>query len=343
MSKTLRFWGRWTSVFLVLPLLCFTGCGTNGPKYMLITNGVSPFWDAMVKGMQEEAKQLHVNADWRGPNPSENTVQIQMFNDALAAHVDGIGLSAIDPNGITPTINKAVDSGLPVICFDSDAPNSKRLAYLGTNNYEAGYIAGKAALKLFPHGGKLVAFVGTMSQDNARQRYNGFLDAIKGSNVQFIAPPYQDNQDKGMARSNVQDAITRYMSKGLNGLVGLYSYNGPAIIAALQAQNLRSKFKVICFDGDPATLKGLQQGMVDLTVVQKPFQFGRLSIELLNLLHQNHNNVDSALHQMMPELESLGMKVDMQKHTIDTGVTVVTPENAESFINDLHAHGLSST
>lgn len=343
MTTSLRTVLRCTSFLILLTLIGVAGCGPSGPKYMLITNGVSPFWDAMVKGMRQEAQQLHVQADWRGPNPSENTVQIQMFNDALAAHVDGIGLSAIDPTGITPTINKAVDSGLPVICFDSDAPNSKRLAYLGTDNYEAGYIAGKAALKLFPHGGKLIAFVGTMSQDNARERYKGFQDAIAGSNVQFIAPPYQDNQDKGKARANVEDAITRYMSQGLNGLVGLYSYNGPAIIAAIQAHNLRSKFKIICFDGDPATLKGLQENMVDLTVVQKPFQFGRLSIELLNLLHQNHNNVDAALQQMQPELTSLGMKVDIKNHKIDTGVTVVTPANAGPFIQDLKEKGIEST
>ncbi len=315
----------------------------GAPTYRLITNGISPFWDSMVKGMTEEASALKVNAGWSGPNPSNNTEQIKIFNDDMAAHADGIGLSAVDPNGITPTINQAIAQGIPVISFDSDAPGSNRLAYLGTNNYQAGLLAGKAALKLFPNGGKLIAFVGTMSQDNARQRYQGFEDAIKGSSVQFIAQPMQDNQDKGAAISNVTNAITRYMSQGLNGLVGLYSYNGPAIIAAVQRLNLRSKYKIICFDGDPATLKGLTTGMVDLTVVQKPFEFGKLSIELLNELHNNHNNVDKAFQDMKPELDKLGMKVDMKKHTIDTGVTVITPANAAPFLQYLKEKGIEST
>ncbi len=316
---------------------------SSKPTYMLITNGTSPFWVSLDKGSKEVGSTLKVDAERQSPNPSNTVQQIRIFKDALAKGVKGIGISVIDPAAMTPTINQAVASHVPVICFDSDAPDSNRLAYLGTNNFNAGFLAGQAARKLFPNGGKLMAFVGTMSQQNAIDRYNGFLKALQGSNITFLAPPMIDNQDKNVAQTNIQNAITKYQSQGLNGLVGLYSYDGPAIINVVQQENLRSKMKIICFDGDPETLKGLADGMVDLTVVQSPYQEGRLSIMLLNYLNQDKGNVNQALQQLKPELDKLKMPLNMQNHTIDTGVTVVTPANAPAFLQMLKEKGIAST
>jgi ribose transport system substrate-binding protein len=314
----------------------------GGGTYKLITNGVSPFWDSLAKGREVADQQLGTHSDWSGPTPAQNAEQVKLFNDAIAAKVDGIGVSVIQPDALQPTIDKAVDGGIPVITFDSDAPKSKRLAYIGTNNYQAGVEAGKATLKQFPNGGKLIAFVGNMSQDNSIERYNGFKDAIKGSNITFIADPLLDGADKNKARQNVEDAITRYGTQGLNGLVGLYSYDGPAILNAVEAHHLRDKMKVICFDGDPQTLAGLAAGNVDVTVVQKPFEFGRLSVMLLNLIKKD-KTIDAALTELQPELDKLGMKVDSAKHIIDTGVTVVTKENAAEFLKGLKEKGIEST
>ncbi len=329
-----------------------SGTPTNGapaaapagaPSYMLITNGLSPFWDAMTKGMNDEGAKLKVNVSWQGPNPSDSAHQISIFHDAMAKGVDGIGMSSVDPSAITPLINQAVGQGVPVISFDSDAANSKRLAYVGTNNYEAGFKIGQYVKTLFPNGGKLVAFVGTMSQENAIDRYRGLQDALKGTNITFLAPPLLDNQDKTKAQTNVQDAVQRYQGQGLNGLVGLYSYDGPAILNVVKQENLLGKIKVICFDGDPETLAGLKDGTVDVTVVQKPYMFGKISILLLNYLHQDHNNIDQAFQQIAPEIKKLGMTMDMAKHIIDTGVTVVTPKNAGPFLQDLKEKGIAST
>ncbi len=313
------------------------------PTFMLITNGTSPFWVSLDKGSTEVGQTLGVNALRQSPNPSNNVQQIRIFKDALAKGVKGIGISVIDPVAMTSTINQAVASHVPVICFDSDAPTSNRLAYLGTNNFNAGFLAGQAARKLFPNGGKLMAFVGTMSQQNAIDRYNGFLKALQGSNITFLAPPMIDQQDKNAAQANIQNAITKYANKGLNGLVGLYSYDGPAIINVVTQENLRSKMKIICFDGDPETLKGLADGMVDLTVVQTPYEEGRLSIMLLNYLNKDGGNIDQALKQLKPELDKLNMPLNMKNHTIDTGVTVVTPANAPAFLQKLKEKGIAST
>lgn len=316
--------------------------GATG-TYKVITNGISPFWTSMGKGLDQAVADLKVKADWQGPNPAEHNAQVKIFNDALSAKVDGIAISPIEADAITATIDKAVADGTPVICFDSDAAKSKRMAYIGTNNFEAGKAAGTEAVKLFPNGGKLVAFVGNMGAQNARDRYNGFKEALKGSKVEFIAEPFEDNKDKSKARKNVEDAITKYQAQGLNGLVGLYSYNGPAIVGAVDASGItRDKMKVICFDGEPETLKNLAANKVDVTVVQKPYEFGRLSVMLLNLIKKD-KTIDAALSEIKPELDKQNMKLNTADHIIDTGVDVITPANAQPFLQKLKEKGLELT
>ena len=317
--------------------------GAGGGKYTMITNGVSPFWNSMGKGIDQANKDLGITGNFTAPNPADHNAQVKVFQDVMTSKVDGVGISPIEADAMAATIDKAIADGIPVICYDSDAPKSKRMAYLGTNNYDAGKTAGTEAVKLFPGGGKLIAFVGNMGAQNARDRYNGFKDALKGSNVTFIAEPFEDHVDKGKARKNVEDAITKYQGQGLNGLVGLYSYNGPAIVGAVDAAGLtRDKMKVICFDGEPDTLKNLAANKVDLTVVQKPYEFGRIGMMLLNYIHKD-KDIDKALNELKPELDKMGMKLDTANHIIDTGVDVVTPANAQPFLQKLKEKGLEST
>ena len=314
----------------------------GAPKFKVVTNGISPFWTAMSVGLYQADIDLKVNGDWQAPEPDTNAAQVKVIQDALASKTDGIAVSVIEDKALKTTIDDAVKAGVPVITFDSDSAESARMCYLGTNNFEAGRAAGETAKKLFPNGGKLVAFVGNMSAQNARDRYNGFKEALKGTNITFIKDtPYEDNKDTSVARKNVEDAIAKYGSQ-LTGCVGLYSYNGPAIIHAVQSAGVRDKMKIICFDGEPETLASLAKGEVDVTVVQKPYEFGRLSIMLLNLIKKD-GGIDKALDDLKPELDKLNMKLDKAKHSIDTGVDVITPENAKPFLDKLKERGLKST
>jgi ribose transport system substrate-binding protein len=307
-------------------------------RLMLLTNGDSPFWDPMRKGMEEVAAELHCQAQRQSPPGAEHNAQKRIFDDAVASGVAGIAVSPIQSDAFAPVIDRAVSQGIPVITFDSDSEKSKRLAYIGTNNYEAGRRAGDEAVKLFPRGGKLIAFVGNMGAQNARDRYRGFLDAVKGHGIEMLQGPFEDDKDRARAQRNVADAITRYGDK-INGLLGLYSYNGPAIVTEVVKAGIRSKVKVLCFDGEPQTLKALQAGLVDFTVVQKPYQFGRLCTRLLYLTKTK--GFDVAMQELKPELNALGMRVS--GNVIDTGVDVVTPKNATEFIRRLHEKGLEST
>ncbi|MDE2126684.1 MAG: substrate-binding domain-containing protein [Armatimonadetes bacterium] len=314
----------------------------TGPVLVkVITNGNSPFWDSMGKGLADEitALQLSPQSGWTAPPGTDNDSQKTAFEQAMAANADGIAVSTIDAAAFSAVINSGIAKGIPVITFDSDSPTSERLVYIGTNNYASGKLLGQQVVKLLPQGGNMVAFVGNMSADNAKQRYNGFLDSINGHNITMLQDPYEDNADiVGKAHSNVADAITKYGSK-INGFLGLYSYNGPAIVDEVKKAGLIGKVKICCFDGEPRTLDNLLAGLVDVTVVQKPYQFGRLSAEMLYQI--NRVGLDAALKLIDPELKKLGMT--RNGPIIDTGVQVITPANAKPFIQDLHAKGLTST
>jgi ABC-type sugar transport system substrate-binding protein len=161
-------------------------------------------------------------------------------------------------------LNKVAEKS-KLITFDSDAPKSKRLLYIGTNNYEAGKVLGAHIVKLLPNGGKIAVFVGTLSADNAAQRLAGVEAALKGHNI-TIVDKREDNTDRAKARSNVEDIVNA--RSDLNLVVGLYSYNGPAIASALESLGKKGKVLAAVFDEEDGTLDGVASGVVSATVVQ---------------------------------------------------------------------------
>jgi ribose transport system substrate-binding protein len=308
----------------------------------IITNNSSSFWTGMEKGMEDGKAEVCCESQKvvpSGATPTQND-QKAAFEQQVAANVDGIAVTPIDPDAFAPVIDKAIEQKIPVVTFDSDSPKSKRLAYVGTNNFEAGKKAGEEAVKLLPNGGKFVAFVGNMSAQNAIDRYNGFLEAVKGHNIEPLQEPFQDKADKtGAAYRNVADAITKYGDK-INLFLGIWSYNGPAIIDEVAKAKLTGKVKIVAFDGDPKTLDALSKGTVDAAVVQKPYEFGRLCTKLLFLI--NRKGLKAAMEDMKPDFDKLGMTV--KDNIVDTGVEVITPgPSATEFLKKLKEKGLETT
>jgi ribose transport system substrate-binding protein len=174
-------------------------------------------------------------------------------------------------------------------------------------------VLGQQIVKLLPSGGKMAVFVGTLSADNAAQRLAGIQDAINGHNIEIV-DKREDNTDRAKARSNVEDIINAHPD--LNLVCGLWSYNGPAIAAAIDALGKKDKVLAAVFDEEDGTLKGIESDTIQVTVVQKPFQFGYLSSKWM---HDLATDPDKAMAEIPKDKK------------IDTGVEVIKKDNVADF------------
>ncbi len=244
-------------------------------KLAFVCNNAATFWTIARSGCDDAAKALgNVAVDFRIPGNGQASEQQQILNDLVAAGVDGIAVSPIDPANQTDFLNKIASQTL-LICHDSDAPESKRVCYIGTDNFAAGQEAGKLIKEALPNGGKIMVFVGSMDAENAKNRFGGIKKELEGSNVQIV-DVRTDETDQARAQKNAEDTLVKYPD--ISCLVGLWNYNGPAILNAVRAAGKAGQVKIVCFDENDETLEGVEKGDIFGTVVQQPYEFGKQAI-----------------------------------------------------------------
>jgi ribose transport system substrate-binding protein len=243
-----------------------------------VTNNPDPFWNIAKKGIDKAAAELpDFNIEFKAPSEATAAKQKEILEDLVVKGVKGIAVSPVDPANMKADLD-AIASKTALICHDSDAPDTNRLCYIGTDNIAAGRMAGEEVKKALPNGGKIMVFVGKKDAQNAKERYQGLTEALKGTKVQVL-DIRTDDTDHARAKQNVSDTITA--NPDIAGLVGLWSYNGPAIINAVTEAKKENAIKIICFDEADETLKGIEDGIVSATIVQQPFEFGYQSAHML--------------------------------------------------------------
>lgn len=280
-------------------------------KFAFVTNNASEFWKIAAAGVRKYESESKIQVDVKMPSNGTTEEQNQILENLASQGYDGIAVSAIAPNDQVPVLNK-VAAKTKLITFDSDAPKSNRLLYIGTNNYEAGKALGEEIKKLLPNGGKMAVFVGTLAADNAAQRFKGIQDVVTPAKIEIV-DRREDGTDRGKAKSNVEDILNAH--KDLNLVAGLWSYNGPAIAQALVGSQKKGKVLAAVFDEEDGTLTAIEDGSVSCTVVQKPFQFGYLSSKWM--------------HDLATKPEAAAA-IPANK-TIDTGVEVINKANVAEF------------
>jgi ribose transport system substrate-binding protein len=298
---------------LALFVPTWTARADDPVKMAFVTNNASEFWKIAAAGVHAYEKEAGVKVDIYMPTNGKVEEQNQILENLVSQGYKAIAVSAIAPKDQISAINRAAKKA-KVICFDSDAPKSKRLCYIGTDNFQAGQTLGKEIVKLLPTGGKMAVFVGTLSADNAAQRLAGIEDAIKGHNIEIVAKK-EDETDRNKARTNVENVINAYSD--INLLCGLWSYNGPGIAKAIKASGKKGKIIGAVFDEEEDTLAAIADGTITVTVVQKPYQFGYLS------------------SKMMHQLATKGEAVIPTNKNIDTGVQVINKDNVADFKAEL--------
>jgi ribose transport system substrate-binding protein len=273
---------------LALTSLLLTGCNNQSastssnaspgdkPLHLaFVTNNAANFWTIARAGTVQATKDVdNLTVDFVIPSQATAADQKSKIDDLLAKGVDGIAMSPIDPANQVGMINDAAKQAL-IFTQDSDAANSDRTCYIGTDNKAAGRQAGAMVKQALPNGGKIMVFVGKIDAQNAKDRFEGLKEALQGSNV-TILDVKTDNTDTVKAKSNATDTIVTVPD--IAGMVGLWSYNGPAIVNAVKDAGKIGQIKIVCFDEDPETLAGVKDGSIYATIVQQPFEFGRLAI-----------------------------------------------------------------
>ncbi len=257
-----------------------SGGGSSAKHHRLafVTNNASDYWTIARKGTEKATTDMPtVSVDFRIDSDGTAAEQQRVVDDLLAKGIEGIAISPVDPANQTPMLNKAASQAL-VITQDSDAPNSNRACYIGTDNVAAGRQAGQLVKEALPQGGKIMVFVGVLDAANAQQRYQGLKEALQGSNVQIV-DVRTDNTDRVRAKSNAADTLVN--NPDIAGMVGLWAYNGPAILGAVRDAGKIGKVKIVCFDEDDETLAGIKDNAIYATVVQQPYEFGFRSIEMM--------------------------------------------------------------
>jgi len=278
-----RLWLLTLSLLLLVPSCnsadkADSGAAPKELKLAFVTNNNSDFWTIARKGMEKADNELaDVSAEFKIDSDGTAAEQKRIVDDLLTRGVDGIAISPVDPQNQTPLINDAARKAL-IFTQDSDAPDSDRACYVGTDNVAAGRQAGELIKEVLPSGGKIMLFVGKLDARNAQERIQGIKEVLNGTKVEII-DVRTDDTDSARAKSNAADTIVKYSD--IKALVGLWSYNGPAILSAVKDAKRVGQIKIVTFDEAEDTLAGIREGAIYGTVVQQPFEFGYQAIKLM--------------------------------------------------------------
>lgn len=295
---------------LLVALAVFTvpGCSGNAddrPTVAYVTNGIASFWDIAEKGARDAGANPKINVKVEVIMPPRGVPdQKRLVEDLLTRGVQGVAISPIDPDNQGELLD-AIAARTHLITHDSDAPKSKRLCYIGVDNYEAGRECGELVKKALPKGGKVMIFVGRLGQANARLRRQGLIDELldrTNDPTRYDNPDAElpgkmftilgtrtDDFDHAKAKSRAQDAITAYPD--MVGMIGLFAYNPPILLDAVKDAGKLGKIKIIAFDEDDKTLQGIVDGHIDGTIVQNPYRYGYESVRILAGLARNDRTV----------------------------------------------------
>jgi ribose transport system substrate-binding protein len=309
-------------------LVAMPGCSGNKEKRIIIlTNGESPFWDAARQGLEKAAEDFELSkAGYKATldvNDGTEAGQLERLRDyASQSDIVAIGVSVTkeDNAAIADQLRELKKKGVHIITIDSDVSRAKfrdaRTAYVGTDNTRAGKVLGRCAKLLLPDGGEYVTFVGFTTAQNAKERVQGFKE---GAGEKFTSKDNMgDEIDRSVAKENVRQAMINH--RKLKVLVGIWSYNAPAIVGVLEQDEQQKKNRtltVVTFDAEPIAIKKMSEGWIDAMVVQNPYEMGYQGVRLMKALAKDDKET---VKQMLP---SLGKE---DGDLFDTGIKVVVPD-----------------
>ncbi len=293
-----------TLIIAALLLWHFNTFASN-KKLAIVTSGDGPYWDLVLAGAQDAAKQYNIDLTVvrSKSNPDVQSASIQGL---LGNGYDGIAISPISPVNQTVLMGH-VATETTLLTFDSDIPVSRRLCFVGTDNYSAGRSCGEQVRQAMPDGGEVVVTLGNADKDNTQRRRQGLVDELlersyeplrptEPMDAELKGPKYTvvatlvDNSDPAKAVELAAQAMKDHPKAKC--YVGLLSYSAPAIVDAVDKAKPAQPIQIIGFDASDKTLELVEAGKIRATLVQDQYGCGYQAIRILaDNAHQNYGGL----------------------------------------------------
>ncbi len=307
------------------------GCGGSGHAstekfYLVATNIKIPYWQNANTGLLRSAAQLGVKAEMVGTDTFDPKGEPDALRHVLAEKIKpaGILVSPANPAVMQPDIDAAIAQGIPVITVDSDAPASKRLTFIGTDNYKAGQMGGQLAVKQLQGKGNVVIY--TMpAQANLKDRLHGYRDIFEAHPGMKIVDVVDIKGDARIAFDHTQEMVDKKTISAIDGFICLEAIACPEIADVFDRNKIAGK-AIVAMDTDPRTLDAIKKDRIAGTIAQKPFTMGFVGLVTL----------DSMFHHLPTPLDKPWAQ-DPQSPVatfIDTGEMLVDKSNVDAFISE---------
>lgn len=302
-------------IMIIGLFLAVTGCkkeekggeATGKATYALVPKSIGQiYWEACRQGMEKAAAEENVKGHFDGPSTTDIAKQLDIIENLLLQGAKGIAISPNDPTAVIRVINNAVEKGVPVVTFDSDSPDSKRLAYIGTDNKGAGRVAGETLAKFMGGKGKVAVLTGGLGALNLNQRIDGFKEALKDYPDMEILTIEPDDDDSEKATKVAENLLLA--NADLAGFFGVSAPGAPGAARAVKSANKVGKVMIVGFDDTPECRAFIEEGVIQATVAQRPFDMGYKAIKVLVAANKG---------------------IKPENKIIDTGVLVITKDNLE--------------
>lgn len=315
-----------------LAVVLIPGCGArHSPKevfYLVAANMSTNYWQTAVAGFKKAGAEYGVTARTVGPDKYDPQAELAELQAAVAAKPAGILISVADAAVLTPGINAAVDAGIPVITIDSDADSSHRLYFIGTNNLDAGRLGGRRVVEKLGGKGNVVFFTIT-GQPNTEERLKGFKDAFASRPGINIVEVVDIKGETTVAFDRTQQYLAQTGAKKIDAFICLESASGELVAEAVKRSHDTTR-TVVAWDVNPDTLQGIKDGVIEATIVQKPFTMGYVGLKAL----------DEIYHSPPAQLEKDWSSDAFAPYPafIDTGTSLVDKSNVDVFLSAAAAH-----
>jgi ribose transport system substrate-binding protein len=321
------------SLLAVLSLV-FVGCQESyhekEERYVLIAANINlPYWQEAEAGLRDVTKEmgLGVKGEMDGPTSYDPKAEVDAFQKAVSSHPAGILISVANPEMFQAPIAAAIASGIPVICLDSDAPDSKRVVFIGTDNFRAGQESAKRIADILKGHGDIL-LVTIPGQLNLEERVRGANEALKKYPGIKIVQTIDDKGNSNNAFDSVNAVLSAKKQK-VDGILCLEASGGAGAASALHRVDMTGKIAIVSFDKDPETLDWIDRGGINATVVQKPYVMAYYGVKFLDDLHHN------AVHEFKDWRNAPASPLPAW---VDTGTAIVDKTNLAAFKEAQAAH-----